>query len=229
MKTLDLRQALPDTMTLLEDRGEPATITAVLKTLGVALAPTLRPSDPVQAPTRLAPGALPGAEHLVSLGRFQLHAELGRGGMGRVLEARDPELRRSVAVKVIIDPSRVTEAQLARFVAEAQITSQLEHPNIVPVYDMGATSTGEVYFVMKKVEGRSLRQVLTALRDGDEATTAEFPRTKLLHAFIQVCNAVAYAHDRGVLHRDLKPDNVMLGPFGEVLLMDWGLARLVGM
>ena len=228
MKTLDLRQALPDTMTLLEDRGEPATITAVLKTLGVALAPTLRPSDPVDAPTRMAPGTAPATAGLVSLGRFQLQSELGRGGMGRVMEARDPELRRSVAVKVIIDPSRVTESQLARFVAEAQITSQLEHPNIVPVHEMGVTPAGDLFFVMKKVEGRSLRQVLAALRDGDEATTAEWPRSKLLHAFIQVCNAVAYAHDRGVLHRDLKPDNVMLGPFGEVLLMDWGVARLAG-
>jgi formylglycine-generating enzyme required for sulfatase activity/tRNA A-37 threonylcarbamoyl transferase component Bud32 len=227
MKTLDLRRALPDTMTLLEARGEPASVTAVLKTLGVALAPTLRPSDLVDAPTRMAPGAAPAAG-LVSLGRFQLQSELGRGGMGRVMEARDPELRRPVAVKVIIDPSRVTESQLARFVAEAQITSQLEHPNIVPVHEMGVTPAGDLFFVMKKVEGRSLRQVLAALRDGDEATTAEWPRSKLLHAFIQVCNAVAYAHDRGVLHRDLKPDNVMLGPFGEVLLMDWGVARLVG-
>ena len=148
MKTLDLRQALPDTMTLLEDRGEPATITAVLKTLGVALAPTLRPSDPVDAPTRMAPGTAPATAGLVSLGRFQLQSELGRGGMGRVLEARDPELRRSVAVKVIIDPSRVTEAQLGRFVAEAQITSQLEHPNIVPVHEMGLTPTGDLFFVM---------------------------------------------------------------------------------
>ena len=227
MKTLDLRQALPDTMTLLEDRGEPASVSAVLETLGIALPRTLRPSEPGEAPPSRS-GAAPGVGNLVSLGRFQFLAELGRGGMGRVLEARDPELRRSVAVKVIIDPSRVTEAQLGRFVAEAQITSQLEHPNIVPVHEMGLTPTGDLFFVMKKVEGRSMRQVLAALRDGDEATTAEWSRTKLLHAFIQVCNAVAYAHDRGVLHRDLKPDNVMLGAFGEVLLMDWGVARLAG-
>ncbi len=192
-----------------------------LQTLGVQLAPTLRPSD-AGKPLRAPEG------ELLSLGRFQLTAELGRGGMGVVLKARDPELRRSVAVKVVIDSKKVTEAQLARFVAEAQITSQLEHPNIVPVYDMGLAARGDLYFVMKKVEGRSLKQVLAALRDGDEATTAEWTRTKLLQAFIQVCNAVAYAHDRGVLHRDLKPDNVMLGPFGEVLLMDWGVARLMG-
>jgi formylglycine-generating enzyme required for sulfatase activity/tRNA A-37 threonylcarbamoyl transferase component Bud32 len=221
MKTLDLCQTIPSTIALLEDQGEPASVSAVLQTLGVQLAPTLRPSD-AGKPLRAPEG------ELLSLGRFQLTAELGSGGMGRVLEARDPELRRLVAIKVVIDPKKVTEAQLARFLAEAQITSQLEHPNIVPVHEMGLAARGDLYFVMKKVEGRSLKQVLAALRDGDEATTAEWTRTKLLQAFIQVCNAVAYAHDRGVLHRDLKPDNVMLGPFGEVLLMDWGVARLMG-
>ena len=221
MKTLDLTAAVPDTITMLQDRGEPASANAVLETLGVLMAPTLLPSAPMETTHR------PDGE-LLSLGRFQLLAELGRGGMGRVLEAKDPDLRRSVAIKVIIDPTRVSEAQLSRFVAEAQITSQLQHPNIVPVYEMGVTLGGDIFFAMKRVEGRSLRQVLAALRDGDEATTIEWTRTKLLHAFIQVCNAVAYAHDRGVLHRDLKPDNVMLGPFGEVLLMDWGVARLMG-
>ncbi len=225
MKTLDLSRAVPDAITLLEDRGEPASVSAVLETLGIDLPPTLRPSDPGVPMQRVG-------DDLLSLGRFQLTGELGAGGMGRVLEARDPELRRSVAVKVVIDPKKVTEAQLARFVAEAQITSQLEHPNIVPVYDMGVTSRGDLFFVMKKVEGRSLRQVLTALDpDKDETlrgSILQWTRTKLLHAFIQVCNAVAYAHDRGVLHRDLKPDNVMLGAFGEVLLMDWGVARLMG-
>ena len=162
---------------------------------------------------------------LTSLGRFQVLGELGRGGMGRVLEARDPKLGRAVAVKVVIDPSAISEEQLARFVAEAQITSQLQHPNIVPVYEMGSGRGGDYWFVMKKVEGRSLRDVLRGLRDGDRATRAAWSRARLLQAFVQVCNAVAYAHDRGVLHRDLKPDNVMLGPFGEVLLMDWGVAR----
>jgi len=162
----------------------------------------------------------------LSLGRFQLLGEIGRGGMGRVLDARDPELRRQVAVKVVIDPAQVTDAQLARFVAEAQVTAQLEHPNIVPVHDVGATDDGEIFFVMKKVEGRSLQDVLTGLGTGDEALAATWTPHRLLTAFSQVCDAVAYAHDRGVLHRDLKPDNIMLGRFGEVLLMDWGVARV---
>ena len=148
MKTLDLYEAIPSTLALLEDSGEPASVAAVLQTLGVALPPSLRPgdADPTSGP---GAAAAPGAGDLVSLGRFQLLAELGRGGIGRVLEARDPELRRSVAVKVIVDPSRVTEAQLGRFVAEAQITSQLEHPNIVPVHEMGVTQEGDLFFVMR--------------------------------------------------------------------------------
>ena len=224
MKTLDLSTALPDTLVLLEQRGDPATVTAVLETLGVVLAPSLGRGG-ARVPASSSAAEEPG---LASLGRFQPQRELGRGGMGRILEAKDPELRRSVAVKVIAEPTCVTHAQLSRFVAEAQVTSQLEHPNIVPVHDIGLSDEGQIYFVMKQVHGRSLRQVLKALGEGDEATCADWTRTRLLHAFIQICNAVAYAHDRGVLHRDLKPDNVMLGAFGEVLLMDWGLARLMG-
>jgi len=219
IKTLNLPEAISESIKALADSGEPASLTAVCQTLGIAAAPTLQHDGGTTL--RVDVGGL------VSLGRFQLLGELGRGGMGRVLEARDPEIRRSVAVKVVIDPSRVTEVQLARFVAEAQVTGQLQHPNIVPVHDIGVSEEGQFYFVMKKVEGRSLREVITALRAGHEATLAAFPQTKLLVAFIQVCNAVAYAHDRGVLHRDIKPDNIMLGPFGEVLLLDWGVARLM--
>jgi len=219
-ETLDLREAIAETMALLEARGQTVSVASVLESLGAAEAPTLRLDD-VQAD-----GIAPGDP--VSLGRFQLLGELGRGGMGRVLEARDPELRRLVAVKVVVDPERVTPAQLSRFIAEAQITSQLEHPSIVPVHDVGLSEDGQVFFVMRKVQGRSLRQVLTALCAGDAPTCALWTRTRLLHAFIQVCYAVAYAHDRGVLHRDLKPANIMLGPFGEVVVMDWGVARLVG-
>jgi serine/threonine protein kinase/formylglycine-generating enzyme required for sulfatase activity len=161
-------------------------------------------------------------------GRFRVLGEIGRGGMGRVLSAQDPELQRSVALKVVLDPGEVSAERLARFVAEAQITAQLEHPNIVPVHDVGVTAQGEIYFVMKRVIGRSLRQVLDALRSGDGETVERWTRARLLFAITQVCQALAYAHSRGVIHRDLKPDNVMLGRFGEVLVMDWGVARVLG-
>ena len=193
---------------------------AVLQDRGIALVETQQALPPVRA--------VPLEDGLISLGRFQLLGEIGRGGMGRVLEANDPELGRTVAVKVVLHAAEVSDAQLARFAAEARITSQLEHPNIVPVYDMGATADGLVYFVMKKVVGRSLRQLLDALAAGDEASARVWTRRRLLTTFVSLCNGVAFANDRGVLHRDIKPDNVMLGRYGEVLLMDWGVARLIG-
>jgi len=143
-----------------------------------------------------------------------------------VLVAEDPELGRIVAIKVLLDPSRVRHDQLQRFVAEARITSQLEHPNIIPVHDLGVTPDGQLYFVMKRVDGEGLDQVILRLAAGQADTVEHWTRHRLLTTFVQLCNAVGYAHERGVLHRDLKPANVMLGSFGEVLLMDWGVARL---
>lgn len=163
-----------------------------------------------------------------ALGRFTVQGELGRGGMGRVLSCHDPELLRSVAVKTLLDPAEVDQHALARFIAEAQITAQLDHPNIVPVHELGVTKGGHLYFVMKRVEGGTLRDVLVGLAAGDPQTTAMWNRFRLLMAFVLVCNAVAYAHDRGVLHRDLKPENILLGPFGQIFVMDWGVARLMG-
>jgi len=165
----------------------------------------------------------PGA----ALGRFLLLDEIGRGGMGRVIEAKDPELGRRVAVKVIIDPDKVTRAQVARFITEAKITAQLEHPGIVPVYDMGITPEGDLYFVMRRIHGRSMGTVLNELRTGDPDTTGHWTQHRLLTAFIHICNTMAYAHEQNVLHRDIKPHNIMVGRFGEVVLMDWGLARLI--
>jgi len=162
------------------------------------------------------------------VGRFEIVSELGSGGMGRVLGARDPELRRTVALKVVRDPTSVSPGMLSRFVAEAQITSQLEHPNIVPIHELGVTPEGQIFFVMKKVAGKSLDEVIKALADGDPETHEEWPLHKLLRAVIDVCQAMAYAHERGVLHRDLKPANIMTGDFGEILVMDWGVARLMG-
>ena len=119
-------------------------------------------------------------------------------------------------------------ALLARFVEVAQITAQLEHPNVVPVHDMGIDPQGRAYFSMKLVRGRSLESILERRIQGDAATLSEFGLRRLLDVFLQVCQAVDYAHARGVVHRDLKPANIMVGDFGEVLVMDWGIAKLKG-
>ena len=229
----DLTQTIPLVRDALLEEGADAPLSSVLGAMGISLLQVVEEPGPTRpmGPPNLADTApsTGGRRALPShLGRHEALGELGRGGMGVVLEARDPELRRVVAVKLVGNPRSITNAQLARFVAEAQITSQLQHPNIVPVHDIGYTGDGEIYFVMKKVEGRSLREILTGLRKGTLSDPKEWTLHRLLVIFVQICNAIAYAHDCGVLHRDLKPENIMLGPFGETLVMDWGVARVLG-
>ncbi len=173
-----------------------------------------------------APSASADSAPRERMGRYDIISELGAGGMGRVVEGFDRDLGRRLAIKVVRDPSRLTEARLARFVTEAQLTAQLEHPNIVPIHELGVTADGQLYYAMKRVEGVSLADVLLKLEEGNEATLRRWTRRRLLGAFVKVCLAAGYAHRRGVVHRDLKPENIMLGEFGEVLLLDWGLARL---
>ena len=147
--------------------------------------------------------------------RFEEGAELGRGGMGRVFEARDVVLDRAVAIK----QSLTDDAEmLVRFEREALITAQLQHPGIVPVLDAGRDAHGRPYYVMRKIEGRPLATVVS------EARTVG-ARLALLPNMLAAVDAVAYAHARGVIHRDLKPWNILLGPFGETFVIDWGLAR----
>jgi serine/threonine-protein kinase len=157
--------------------------------------------------------------------KYAVEAPIGRGGMGEVLLVTDRDLRRQVAMKVALpEVVEVPEARL-HFVAEAQATSQLEHPGIPPVHDIGLTKDGRLYFTMKLVRGRTLREVIhdLLLRRG------EVVRQWTLHRLVTVLERIAetmhFAHERGVLHRDLKPENVMLGDHGEVHVMDWGLAR----
>ncbi|MES1187051.1 MAG: serine/threonine-protein kinase [Myxococcales bacterium] len=160
-------------------------------------------------------------------GRIQVRGEVGRGAMGQVLLGFDTKLRREMALKVTHLPrGEIPRQLLARFVEEAQVNAQLEHPNIVPVHDLGLDPSGRAYFSMKLVRGRSLEDILTARLNGDEATLAAFGLRRLLDVFLQVCLAMEYAHARGVIHRDLKPANVMIGDFGEVAVMDWGVAKL---
>jgi serine/threonine protein kinase len=143
--------------------------------------------------------------------RYEITGRLGRGGMGVVYAATDRLLDRDVAIKVLDDiPRRANAAQLMN---EARILGRLEHPGIVPVHDAGTLPDGRVYYVMKRVQGERL-----------EAAIRARSLTDRLDLFLRICEAVSFAHARGVVHRDLKPDNIMLGAFGEVLVLDWGVA-----
>ena len=151
---------------------------------------------------------------------------IGAGGMGLVCEAEDERLLRRVAVKLLRPGMQLDPILRRRLVAEAQLTAQLDHPNIVPVYRLGVSEESGLYFSMKKVEGRTLTELLRGrpvrLRSHEELY-------ELLQIFLKVCDAMAFAHSRGVLHRDIKADNVMVGRFGQVYLMDWGIATLRGL
>ena len=161
--------------------------------------------------------------------RFRILRFHREGGLGRVYVARDEELGRDVALKEI-RPDMVAEADLrGRFVLEAEINGGLEHPGIVPVYSLGTYGDGRPFYAMRFVEGDSLKEAIESYHKEcprPDPTAVEF--RKLLGRFIDVCEAIAFAHSKGVLHRDLKPHNVMLGRFGETLLIDWGLAKATG-
>ncbi|MCO4748024.1 MAG: SUMF1/EgtB/PvdO family nonheme iron enzyme [Proteobacteria bacterium] len=158
--------------------------------------------------------------------RYTYLDDLGSGGMGMVRRVRDGDLNRVVAMKIIRAELTQRVSVLHRFVQEAQATAQLEHPGIVPIYDLGRLADGRLFFTMPEIRGRTFAEVI-ANAHGDRADT-QWSLRRLVGAFHQVCEAMAYAHSRGVVHRDLKPSNVMLGAFGEVLVLDWGLAKLVG-
>ena len=154
---------------------------------------------------------------------YELLDELGRGGMGVVFRARQASLDREVAVKKII-PSVRTPYLMQKFAAEARVTGELDHPNIVPIYDFGQDDDGHVLLSMKLVSGVEWKSILHPKSTEDQARAASYDFEKHLRVLVSVCNAVAFAHDKGVVHCDLKPENVMIGGFGEVLVMDWGVA-----
>src|SRR5262245_8664322 len=152
--------------------------------------------------------------------RYQLSGEIARGGMGAVLRGRDVDLGRDLAIKVLL-PKHVHRPEVAqRFVEEAQIGGQLQHPGVVPVYDIGRFGE-RPFFTMKLVKGHTLQALLADRAD------PSLDRPRLLGIALQVAQTLAYAHAKGVIHRDLKPANVMVGAFGEVQVMDWGLAKVL--
>jgi serine/threonine protein kinase len=157
--------------------------------------------------------------------RYIIEGEIARGGMGAVLRAVDCDIRREVAVKYLLDQS--DPRKKSRFIEEAQITGQLEHPNIPPVHELGVDKEKHLFFSMKMVKGRSLAQVLDELRQNPKTAERDYTLSRLLNILVNVCNGLAYVHSRGVVHRDLKPANIMVGDFGEVYVMDWGLAKVL--
>jgi eukaryotic-like serine/threonine-protein kinase len=159
--------------------------------------------------------------------RYAVKTMLGQGGMGEVYLCADEWIGREVAMKVAHKAQADQPHLRARFVREALVQGQLEHPSIVPVYDIGARPDGTAYFTMKRVRGLTLAQIISGLRRRDADVIRAYSRRRLLTAMSSVCLAVSFAHSRGVVHRDLKPDNVMLGDFGEVYVLDWGVARVL--
>ena len=158
--------------------------------------------------------------------RFEVLRTHASGGLGRVSVALDNELHRHVAVKEIHPQLADHPESRARFLLEAEVTGSLEHPGVVPVYSLGTWSDGRPYYAMRLIRGQSLEEAVGQFHAGSrDAGERELRLRKLLRRFIDICNAVDYAHSRGVLHRDLKPANVMLGPYGETLVVDWGLAK----
>ncbi|MBV8487804.1 MAG: serine/threonine protein kinase, partial [Planctomycetaceae bacterium] len=165
-------------------------------------------------------------------GRFKLLRHHARGGIGDVFVASDSELHREVVVKQIQPQHADDPASRARFLIEAEVTGRLEHPGIVPVYGLGTNYKGRPFYAMRFVRGQSLKEAIEAFHKADHRRKSDqvehrLALHQLLRRFIDVCNAIAYAHSRGVIHRDLKPGNILLGPYGETLVVDWGLAKFV--
>lgn len=165
--------------------------------------------------------------------RYDMKGELARGGMGAILKVWDRDLRRNLAMKVVLGkddadqpgstPS-VDDRTLGRFLEEAQVTSQLDHPGVVPVHELGLDANGQVYFTMALVKGRDLSRIFELVHKKREGWSLG----RAVGVILKVCEAMAYAHAKGVIHRDLKPSNIMVGRFGEVYVMDWGLAKVLG-
>jgi hypothetical protein len=161
--------------------------------------------------------------------RYTEREVLGEGGMGKIFLCHDERVGRNVAMKVLRTRYAKQPDTLARFVREARIQGQLEHPSIVPVYDLMRRPDGDVCFTMKRVRGKTIEQIVEGFSRKDKAVIEQYPRRKLLRNFAAACLAVDFAHTRGVLHRDLKPSNIMLGDYGEIYVLDWGLSKVAGL
>jgi eukaryotic-like serine/threonine-protein kinase len=193
---------------------------------GITLSATDSASERVTEPPDFSAGPIAAAIEGISPGLpevpgYEVTGEIASGGMGAVLKGHDHDLGRDVALKVLRDDYRDDSDMIHRFVEEAQIGGQLQHPGVVPIYELGTLNDRRPFFAMKLVKGHTLARLLDAREGPDD------DRPRFLSIFEAVCQTAAYAHARSVIHRDLKPSNVMVGAFGEVQVMDWGLAKVL--
>ncbi|MBN4074107.1 protein kinase [bacterium AH-315-E10] len=158
---------------------------------------------------------------------YEIKGMIGRGGMGIVLDAKDLNLRRHVAMKVMSKEDAERE-KIVRFIDEAAVTAQLEHPNIIPVHELGVDESGNAFYTMKYVRGFTLDHVIKQLVNSRTKAIDQYPLHRLLTIFLKICDAIAFAHSKGVVHRDLKPENIMIGNYAEVLVLDWGISKVLG-
>ena len=161
------------------------------------------------------------------LGKYRIHEKIGRGGMGSVYAAWDTELQREICVKILNSRGRKSPNAKERFINEARITGKLEHSGIVPIYYLDYDSSGIPFYAMRILEGRTLAQLIEQYHQSRVTSFSPETLRGLLRHFINVCMTIAYAHDHFVIHRDIKPKNIMLGGYGETMVIDWGLAKVV--
>jgi serine/threonine-protein kinase len=208
-----------------------ATFGASATTAAEPARPVLRDTLPTQREITVLPLVELQGERVElvrrSASRYEKLRDLGSGAMGEVTLARDNDIGRTVAVKRLIRCHGSDQAGLLRFIAEVRTVGQLEHPNIVPIHDVGLDENGNYYFVMKYVDGETLEKIIDKLAEGDPHYHQRYPVEVRLEIFLGLLRALQYAHGQGIVHRDIKPANVMVGPYGEVVLMDWGIAKQI--
>ncbi|MCM8526729.1 MAG: serine/threonine protein kinase [Lentisphaeraceae bacterium] len=175
----------------------------------------------------LSEGKATAKDLLVKGEKYKVDKLIAKGGMAVVFEAKDKNCRRKVALKVIRDSHSKHPEVIHRFIEEAQIAAQLDHPNILPIYDLSLDSHEKPFYAMKMVKGFTLEEILQKIRCENKETIEEYPLSRLLQIFVKICEAVQFAASKGVIHRDLKPENIMIGKFGEVFIMDWGIAKIL--
>ncbi len=225
----ELETLSPDRLREALDQGETLVLQSVRDSVSAehaSLLEGLAPDLAVQRTLDLAPhppGPEESSEFTPAEARYEFVDELGRGGMGQILRARDVVLNREIALKTLLPDVQASNPQ-ARLVAEARLTGRLEHPSIIPVYELGHLTNGEPFYTMRVITEESLESTLEQLRTHDpDAPSLQ----QLIQTLRQVCLAIQYAHDQGIVHRDLKPENILIGKYGEVFVIDWGIAKIM--